>query len=217
MLQRWDAAQCSPQLLDLISSGALTVAGKRVLVPGCGRGYDVIAFAQAGAAASIGLEISPVGVREASAYVQQQLPPELAPQAQVLEADFFTYQDPGGPFDIGYDYTFLCALHPDMRKDWATAWGKHLKPGGELVTLIFPVDPSADANLGPPWPVTPELYTQLLADSGWECVHLSPVPSHLSHPGRVGKEWLGCWKRMFGNSDEGGGAGELVSTAKTKL
>lgn len=81
-------------------------------------------------------------------------------------ADFFTYQDPGGPFDIGYDYTFLCALHPDMRKDWATAWGKHLKPGGELVTLIFPVDPSADANLGPPWPVTPELYTQLLADSG---------------------------------------------------
>ena len=80
--------------------------------------------------------------------------------------DFFSYADPGGAFDLGYDYTFLCALHPSMRKDWATAWGKHLKPGGELITLIFPVDPSREGVEGPPWPVTPELYKDLLVPIG---------------------------------------------------
>lgn len=53
---------------------------------------------------------------------------------------------PQGVFDLGYDYTFLCALHPDMRKDWATAWAQLLRPGGYLLTLIFPVDPEMDQN-----------------------------------------------------------------------
>lgn len=51
-----------------------------------------------------------------------------------------------GPFDLGFDYTFLCALHPDMRRDWAPAWGRLLRPGGLLLTLIFPVDSNMDRN-----------------------------------------------------------------------
>ena len=26
-----------------------------------------------------------------------------------------------------YDYTFMCALHPDMRGDWAAAWARYIK------------------------------------------------------------------------------------------
>jgi hypothetical protein len=80
--------------------------------------------------------------------------------------DFFNYKDAGGLFDIGYDYTFLCALHPDMRTAWAAGWGRHLSPGATLVTLIYPVDPSREGTPGPPWPVTPELYQQLLLPAG---------------------------------------------------
>lgn len=48
----------------------------------------------------------------------------------------------------GYDYTFLCALHPSMRQRWAAAWARHLVPGGELVTMVYPVDTSMDPAPG---------------------------------------------------------------------
>lgn len=54
-----------------------------------------------------------------------------------------------------------------MRQDWARAWADISAPGGELVTLIFPVGgnpPGAPQN--PPWAVTPELYQQLLLPAG---------------------------------------------------
>jgi hypothetical protein len=59
-----------------------------------------------------------------------------------------------------------CALPPQARRAWAEAWARHLAPGGELVTLIFPVDPGADPDAGPPFPVTPELYESLLLAAG---------------------------------------------------
>lgn len=114
---------------------------------------------------------------------------------------------------------FLCALHPSMRPAWAAAWARLLKPGGELVTLMFPLpaapgapalaagggadaaagaEPAAGAapgqerdgapgggaavaagaaggpgagggggpEQGPPWPLTRELYSELLLPSG---------------------------------------------------
>ena len=64
----------------------------------------------------------------------------------------------------GYDYTFMCALHPDMRPDWAAAWARFLKPGGTLACLVFPVD--SERQTGPPWPVTPEIYEDLLSKHG---------------------------------------------------
>lgn len=38
------------------------------------------------------------------------------------------------------------ALHPSMRTDWAAGWGRLLAPGGELLTMVYPVDPSRDAG-----------------------------------------------------------------------
>lgn len=32
--------------------------------------------------------------------------------------------------------------------------------------MVYPVDASRDQNQGPPWPVTPELYKQLLIPAG---------------------------------------------------
>lgn len=61
---------------------------------------------------------------------------------------------------------FLCALQPKDRKAWAQRWRALIKPGGQLATLIFPVDPSRDKDQGPPFPVTPELYTELLTPEG---------------------------------------------------
>lgn len=59
------------------------------------------------------------------------------------------------------------AVLADMRQDWARAWADLIAPGGELVTLIFPIGGNpAGAPQNPPWPVTPELYQELLLPAG---------------------------------------------------
>jgi methyl halide transferase len=112
---------------------------------------------------------------------------------------------------VGYDLTFLCALHPSMREAWAAGWARVLRPGGRLITACFPIDASRDQNAGPPWPLTPELYERLLlgAQGGggeggggaasaapFRKVWLAPVPPGMSHPDRAGQEWLGIWERV---------------------
>ncbi|GBF92003.1 thiol methyltransferase [Raphidocelis subcapitata] len=204
--QRFDAGASPPLLRHLLESGKVPTAGRRVLVPGCGRGYDVVAAAAAGAALAVGLDICSLAVSAAGEHRDETLPAEAAARAAFEQRDFFEYSHPGGPFDLGFDYTFFCALPATeaVRKAWAEAWARLLAPGGELVTLIFPVDPSADPTMGPPFPVAPELYESLLTAAGFECLELEPVPTHLSHPARAGREWLGRWRRPGGSG--GGGA-----------
>lgn len=129
-------------------------------------------------------------MQAAKEYLASALSPTELERAEVIQADFFAHAT---TYDVGYDYTFLCALHPDMRQSWAAAWSRIVKPGGKLVTLIFPVDPTRME--GPPWAVTPELYKGLLQGNGFSLVSLSAVPPALSHKGREGKEFMAVWER----------------------
>lgn len=63
-----------------------------------------------------------------------------------------------------------------------------------MVTLLYPVDPNADPNIGPPFPISPELYKSLLLYA-FELQRMEAVPHQLSHEGRAGKEHLGVWIR----------------------
>jgi hypothetical protein len=84
-----------------------------------------------------------------------------------------------------------------MRADWAAAWARHLAPGGHLITMIYPVDATMDANSGPPWPVTPALYDSLLPAAGFERLVLEAVPPGVSMPPtRGGKEFFAIWRRL---------------------
>jgi hypothetical protein len=97
----------------------LDVAGRTFFVPGCGRGYDVLAAAAAGAARAVGLDLAPDAVAAARAHASAAaaggaLPGGAAAAAAAphfVAGDFFTYSDPvagaAGGFDFGYDYTFL--------------------------------------------------------------------------------------------------------------
>lgn len=106
--QAFDAARESPALAHALATGALDVRGKRVYVPGCGRGYDLPAFLRAGAAEVVGLEYAPTAQQEAAAFVASQLAPEEALRAPVHCGDFFRWACPSGlDFDVGYDYTFF--------------------------------------------------------------------------------------------------------------
>ena len=188
----WDAGEPAAQLSALLDAGDLP--GGRVLVPGCGSGYDVLALAGAGRRA-LGLELAPTAI--ARFHALRQAAGIDADQAEVVEANYFDFA-PAAPFDLIWDYTFLCAIDPERREGWARQARALLAPGGELITLIFPV-PLPPGQLGPgphegpPYPLDPHQVRALLLAAGFEERTLTPA-TH-SHPRRAGREWLGRWRR----------------------
>ena len=190
----WDQGASAPVLQALVAGGSLPKG--RALVPGCGAGYDVLTLASPERTV-LGLEIAPTAIQRFEKMRQERGVPQE--QARVASADFFS-MDPaliGGTFDLVWDYTFLCAIDPSRRDEWAAQMERLVKPEGELVTLIFPVvEPRPTRERpgeGPPYPMHPELVRELLARR-FEPTVLEPVAR--SHPARQGREWLGRWRRI---------------------
>lgn len=181
----WDAGASAPSLVELVESDTLPKG--RALVPGAGSGYDVLTLAGPERKA-VGLDLAPGAKRRFEALRDEMGVP--AEQAEVVVGNFFEWQ-PDEPFDVIWDYTFLCAIDPEMRSKWAERVDELLAPDGELVTLIFPIV-DKDPDDGPPYAMSPELVRGLVAPR-FEPIYLEPV-AH-SHPGREGKEWLGRWRR----------------------
>ena len=82
-----------------------------------------------------------------------------ADRASFVGDNFFTHQ---GSYDLIFDHTFLCALQPKQRQDWAQQMAKLIKPGGILVGYIYPINPTKTD--GPPFALSPEVYRELLSE-----------------------------------------------------
>ncbi|KAK4101295.1 S-adenosyl-L-methionine-dependent methyltransferase [Parathielavia hyrcaniae] len=162
----------------------------RALVPGCGKGYDVTMLALHGCDV-YGLEVSATGVETARAYAAAQLAAPSAynfsdaaaqdqysgsgpGQATFIVGDFFARDwevqcrsDDGAftGFDLIYDYTFLCAMLPERRQDWARRMRELIAPSGVLVCLEFPTYKGLE-HPGPPWGLREGIYWDLLAAGG---------------------------------------------------
>lgn len=88
---------------------------------------------------------------------------------------------------------FFCALHPDMRASWGEAWQRNLRPGGSLITMMFPMEP--EGREGPPWPVSKQAYADALVPVGFECVKEEPVAeADATTANRAGREVFAIWK-----------------------
>ncbi|HJL17393.1 MAG TPA: methyltransferase domain-containing protein [Sandaracinaceae bacterium LLY-WYZ-13_1] len=182
----WDAGASPPVLEELVRRGELPAG--RALVPGCGAGYDVFTLATEERRV-VGLDLAPTAARRFEALREARGVP--AERASIVVEDFFAYE-PEAPFDVVWDYTFLCAIDPSVRADWARKVESLLAPEGELVTLIFPAVDEPPRGEGPPHPLRPEHVRELL-EPRFEAVELRPVDR--SHPGREGMEHLGRWRR----------------------
>lgn len=176
----------------------------RALVPGCGRGYDVTELAHEQRIV-YGLDISTTAIKAANERLRD-LPNEecRCKEHAIFSTESFFDLDTSKEenlFDFIYDYTFLCALDPSMRGQWADKMVQLLQPGkGELLTLIYPI---MELEGGPPFRVSMALYEELLLPRGVECLELALLPSELCHPGRDGSEppryaftAVGRWRRL---------------------
>lgn len=100
------------------------------------------------------------------------------------------------PFDFIFDYTFFCALSPELRSQWAIRMAELLKPTGKILTLIFPIFPKDSPEMlameGPPYPVSVDAYKNVLEPLGFQIMEGSPYESELTVSRRQGKEMV-CW------------------------
>lgn len=161
------------------------------LVPGCGRAYDCATLAKAGFPSVVGVELSESAVRAAKAWIATQ-DNEIRDAVEIVQGNFFELGY--GNMDLVFDCTFLCALHPAAHSAWASKMNDLIKPGGSLVSLVFPIVHSVGARLvqfiryyvaGPPYNLTVDLLEQLLEPFGFKLQHSQhPLPPHLKHLAR---------------------------------
>ncbi|XP_021289634.1 thiocyanate methyltransferase 1-like [Herrania umbratica] len=139
----------------------------------------------------VGLDISEEAIKKAK-QMSSTLP--NADYFTFIKADFFTWH-PTDLFDLIFDYTFFCAIEPDMRSAWAQQIQNFLKPDGELITLMFPMDDHAG---GPPYKVSIANYEDVLHPMGFEAISIADNKWAIEV--RKGREKLGRWKRALGQS-----------------
>ncbi len=184
----WDRGGPAPALVQYLTGRA--VRG-RVLVPGCGTGQDVKAWASSGAEAVIGLDVAPLAVERAGKLLHD------VPRAEVRLGDLFVdcHEPPlAGAFDLVWEHTCYCAIPPERRPDYVRAVAAALRPGGQLLGVFYlnPWDEDEDQNQGPPFGTgLEELRTMLESHfhlvRGWR--------PDVAWPGREGREWCGLFDR----------------------
>jgi len=114
----------------------------RILIPGCGSGYEVQAFHAAGHDVSA-IDFSPAAVDHAKRVLG-----ELA--ERVVLGDFFAHDFGGRRFDVIYERTFLCSMTPSRWPEYVNRVAELLSPGGRLIGVFLYGERSSS---GPPYPL----------------------------------------------------------------
>ncbi|OAL34822.1 hypothetical protein AYO20_05782 [Fonsecaea nubica] len=224
----WDRGSPSPALADTLINHADVIGNallapssangqkqrKRALVPGCGRGVDVLLLASFGYDV-VGLEYAEKALEACEKYAAENAAKYPVYDENIgkgkmvfLQGDFYNDQwvekartelgagsEWDGKFDLIYDYTFFCAMRPGMRPAWAKRMTELLRhsPRANLVCLEFPVTKPVKSG-GPPYGVASKTYLEHLSHPGEEIpydeegnVKMNPLaPSSLGAMERVG-------------------------------
>ena len=143
----WDLGTASPPLEEYIKQ--LANKDLKILLPGCGNGYEALLMTELGFKNLTILDIAPLAVEQ----LQNRL--RNYPTVKILCEDFFTHQD---QYDLILEQTFFCALPPTMREQYVQKMAELLAPQGKLVGLLFA---SEFDKAGPPFGGTTEEYLQL--------------------------------------------------------
>lgn len=184
----WDLCGPTPVFCKLAESGVFPPG--KMIVLGAGRGYDARLFARQ-AFSVTAVDFAAEAVRE-----MQMLAEKDAPVA-VIRADMFALPDFfEGMFDYVLEYVTYCAIDPAQRTAYADLVARLLKPGGQFIGLVFPIE---DRPGGPPFAVDSDELIDLLAERGFELVRRE-VPADSIKP-RAGREELVVCRRA-GNPED---------------
>ncbi|KAE9377904.1 thiol methyltransferas-like protein [Stipitochalara longipes BDJ] len=202
----WDKGFPNPALVDLLTERqnlfphSLQSRRRKALVPGCGKGYDVLLLSAFGYDA-YGLEISSKALDAARKNEEDMDGNDVYATREGIEkgsvtwlsgdffADNFLKEVQGeGVFDLIYDYTFLSALPPVMRPAWSKRFMELLAPAGRVVCVEFPTYKPPSTG-GPPWALPPKIYLAHLSRPGEELPYGENgelLDSKLGEPRKIG-------------------------------
>ncbi|KAK6161569.1 hypothetical protein DH2020_004950 [Rehmannia glutinosa] len=178
-LTPWDLGSPTPVLVHLHNTGSLPKG--RALVPGCGSVIFLSGFPplQKSCVCCRVMMWWQLRVRASccrSRHIDNAIKKatELSsgsPNAEhftFLKTDFFTWC-PDELFDLIVDYTFFCAFEPELRSMWARKISDLLKPDGELIALMYPID---NHEGGPPYKVSIADYEEVLHPVGFKATYI---------------------------------------------
>jgi len=151
----WDRGEESPNLHHWIENQQLQPC--RILVPGCGNGYEVLYLAKKGFDV-VGIDISPSPIKNLTIALK-----ENHLKAELIQADFFTWT-PDETFDAIYEQTSLCALNPSQWKAYEQSLYSWLKPKGKLLAQFM----QTGVESGPPFHCDINNMTVLFPSQRWQ-------------------------------------------------
>ena len=163
----WDRGSANPALLQWLDTGELNPC--RILIPGCGRGHEIIELARRGFDVT-GVDFAPSAI----GHLNQALATEGL-SASICRANVLDYT-PDKPFDAIYEQTCMCALPPEVWPDYARRLHGWLKPNGSLFALFMQTVEEG----GPPYHCGLLDMRHLLSDDRWQWPQTEPlfIPHH---------------------------------------
>jgi len=176
----WDAGRVPAQLRAFTAG----VPPARVLVPGCGSGWDVRHFAESGWDV-LGIDFSPEALEAAR--------PVLGPHmARMRLADFFAPLVEE-PFDVVYERALLCALPRRLWQSWGMRMAELVARGGRIAGFFY----FGEGERGPPFALHSQAELAALLEPAFTCVEDAAVPDSI--PVFAGKERWQQWQRIQGS------------------
>lgn len=131
----WDRGAASPALAAWLEG----IKPCRILVPGCGRGHEVLELARRGFDVT-GIDIATQAIEHLQAELNNN-----GLTARLIHGDLFDLELE--PFDAIYEQTCLCAMPPIKWPDYEQWLYRHLNPGGRLLAQFM----QTGAEGGPPF------------------------------------------------------------------
>lgn len=166
----WDLGMPSPPIQQYVDQ--LTDKDLRILIPGCGSGYEGEYLFKKGFKNVHLLDFS----ADPLVAFKNRVPD--FPEKQLHVGDFFEHQ---GHYDLIIEQTLFCAIDPSLRNAYAEKAASLLKPGGKLVGVMF----NRDFEGGPPFGGSREEYMNCFRD---HFSSLSIEPCYNSITPRAGTE-----------------------------
>ncbi len=144
----WDLGEVSQPLRTYFDQ--LKNKHLRILIPGCGRGYEGIYLWRKGFKNVYFADFSV----EAIKAIKEEIP-EIN-DFQLLVKDFFDLDD---KFDLIVEQTLFCAIHPRLREKYVQKTAELLVPTGKNIGLLF----NRKFEGGPPFGGNKEEYIKLFS------------------------------------------------------
>ncbi|WP_018477476.1 methyltransferase [Pontibacter roseus] len=167
----WDVGAITTPLKEYFNQ--LTNAAQRILVPGCGNGYEAEYLYRHGFSNTYVVDVAAAPLEQLATRI-----PDF-PKGQLLQQDFFELD---GKYDMIVEQTFFCAIDPSLRQEYARKCANLLAPGGILVGLLFD---TTFEHAGPPFGGSREEYRRYF-EPYFDFLHFETA--YNSIPPRQGRE-----------------------------